>query len=139
MGDVISRRCAAWCAAHQSRRPRVQNLGCWIVGLLKVAKDRKLPFNPLTVPQATALAQRLAPHHARTMWFSPSQGCDPRRCSRSTGTTGAWSRGCASTAPSPPPPTAWGPRVRLLVKARDRAACLLSGASDSERQDGRAL
>jgi integrase len=44
---------------------------------LKIGKDRKLPFNPLTVEQAKQLAKQLAPHHARTFWLLALTGMRP--------------------------------------------------------------
>ncbi|MBA3895370.1 MAG: hypothetical protein H0X69_17085 [Gemmatimonadales bacterium] len=52
-------------------------LACRRVSQLKVAKDRRLPFHPLTVEQAKALGQRLAPHHARTFWLLCLTGMRP--------------------------------------------------------------
>lgn len=99
-----------------------------------MAKDRKLPFNPLTVPQATALAQRLAPHHARTLWVFSLTATRPKEMFEEHGSH--WSvepGGVRINGTKSPAADRVGPRVGLLVKARD------SGASDSERQDGRAL
>jgi integrase len=52
-------------------------LACRRVAPLKVAKERRLPFHPLTVEQAKALAARLAPHHARTLWLLCLTGMRP--------------------------------------------------------------
>jgi integrase len=43
-------------------------LACRRVAPLKITKDRRLPYNPLTVAQAKTLAASLAPHHALTLW-----------------------------------------------------------------------
>jgi integrase len=47
------------------------------VAQLKVAKDRRLPFHPLTVEQAKALGAKLKPHHARTFWLLCLTGMRP--------------------------------------------------------------
>lgn len=47
------------------------------VAPLKIGKDRRLPFHPLTVEQAKQLAKQLAPHHARTFWLLALTGMRP--------------------------------------------------------------
>lgn len=52
-------------------------LACRRVAPLKVAKDRRMPFHPLTVEQARALGARLKPHHAQTFWLLCLTGMRP--------------------------------------------------------------
>ncbi len=52
-------------------------LACKRVTPLKVPKDRKLPFNPLTMAAATVLGHTLPPHHARTFWAFCLTGMRP--------------------------------------------------------------
>jgi hypothetical protein len=42
-------------------------LACKRVSPLKLTAERRLPFNPRTVTQASNLASRMPPHHARTL------------------------------------------------------------------------
>jgi integrase len=52
-------------------------LACKRVTALRIAADRRLPFNPLTIAQARDLASRMEPHHARTFWAFCLTGMRP--------------------------------------------------------------
>jgi integrase len=57
------------------------------VATLKIAKDRRLPFNQRTVDQAKALAKKLEPHHARTLWAFCLTGMRPEEIFEEIGNT----------------------------------------------------
>ncbi len=52
-------------------------LACRRIAPLKVARERRLPFHPLTVNEAKALAAKMPPHHARTLWLLSATGMRP--------------------------------------------------------------
>jgi integrase len=52
-------------------------LACRRLEPLKIAKEKKLTVNPLTVEQAKALAAKMEPHHARTLWAFCLTGMRP--------------------------------------------------------------
>jgi hypothetical protein len=92
-------------------------LACRRVTPLKVTKDRKLPFNPLTVEQAKTLAKQIDPHHARTLWAFVLTGMRPEEMFEERGNRwevdgdGVRIHGTKSTAAE-----RLVPRVGLLVK-----------------------
>jgi integrase len=62
---------------HRARRDPLARACLPRVAPLKVTKDRRLPFYPLTVEQAKDLAKQLQPHHARTLWAFCLTGMRP--------------------------------------------------------------
>ena len=62
-------------------------LACKRVTPLKLARERQLPFNPLTVEQAKALAAKMEPHHARTFWAFLLTGMRPEEMFEEIGNT----------------------------------------------------
>jgi hypothetical protein len=75
-------------------------IACRRVDTLKIAKDRRLPFNPLTVDQRRRSARSSSPTTPGLYGHSASPGCGPRRCSRRSGTRGPW-RPMASGSAAP--------------------------------------
>jgi len=96
-------------------------LACKRVSPLKVAKDRRLPFNPLTVAEATALAKQLPAHHARTFWAFCLTGMRPEEMFEEHGNR--WSvepGGVRIQGTKSPAADRVVPRVGLLVKPETR-------------------
>jgi integrase len=92
-------------------------LACRRVAPLKVAKDRRLPFHPLTVEQAKDLAKQLPPHHARTLWAFCFTGMRPEEMFEEIGNR--WeveAAGIRIHGTKSPAADRVVPRVGLLVK-----------------------
>jgi integrase len=92
-------------------------LACKRIALLKIGKERKLPFHPLTVEEAKALAAKLERHHARTLWAFCLTGMRPEEMFEEHGN--AWSMedtGIRIHGTKSPAADRIVPRIGILVK-----------------------
>jgi hypothetical protein len=92
-------------------------LACRRVEPLKIAKDRKLAYNPLTLEQVKALAGMLEHHHARTLWTFCLTGMRPEEMFEEHGNR--WSvepKGIRIQGTKSPAADRVVPRVGIIVK-----------------------